>query len=228
MIQLASGEIHVRNTLVDIYRLGQLNNLPPDQTQLWVLNVSVDYLGTLGSSNSIAYTIMDMDNQTVSNGVLSNITQGDGVITGSTTLDPEDYDLWWPSGLGAQTLYYLNVDIEGSNATIASITKRVGFRTIVLNEGVITEEQLALGIAPGNNWHFEINGHEFFAKGSNFIPPDNFWPNVTETSMRKLFQSVIDGHQNMLRYNSSVLVRISKLMAMQSVGFWGLLPRLHL
>jgi beta-mannosidase len=63
----------------------------------------------------------------------------------------------------------------------------------------ISESQLAQGIAPGNNWHFEINGHEFYAKGSNFIPPDAFWPRVTETKMKQLFQSVVDGNQNMLR-----------------------------
>lgn len=47
--------------------------------------------------------------------------------------------------------------------------------------------------------HFEINGHEFYAKGSNFIPPDAFWPRVTKDRIRSLFQSVTDGNQNMLR-----------------------------
>lgn len=63
----------------------------------------------------------------------------------------------------------------------------------------ISEAQLAQGIAPGNNWHFEVNGHEFYAKGSNFIPLDAFWPRITETKMKQLFQSVVDGNQNMLR-----------------------------
>ena len=47
--------------------------------------------------------------------------------------------------------------------------------------------------------HFEINGHEFYAKGSNFIPPDAFWPRVKEAKMRQLFQAVVAGNQNMLR-----------------------------
>jgi beta-mannosidase len=63
----------------------------------------------------------------------------------------------------------------------------------------ISDSQLALGIAPGNNWHFEVNGREFYAKGSNFIPPDAFWPRVTKTKMLQLFQSIVDGNQNMLR-----------------------------
>ena len=69
----------------------------------------------------------------------------------------------------------------------------------VLNMEVISEEQIAQGIAPGNNWHFEINGHEFYAKGSNFIPPDVFWPRVTSTKIQQLFDSVTAANQNMLR-----------------------------
>ena len=63
----------------------------------------------------------------------------------------------------------------------------------------ISNMQLAQGIAPGNNWHFEINGHEFYAKGSNFIPPDAFWPRVTSARIEQLFDAVIEGNQNMLR-----------------------------
>lgn len=48
-----------------------------------------------------------------------------------------------------------------------------------------------------------VSGHEFYAKGSNFIPPDPFWPTVTESRLRQLFDSVIDGNQNMLRVWSS-------------------------
>ena len=47
--------------------------------------------------------------------------------------------------------------------------------------------------------HFEINGNEFYAKGSNFIPPDAFWPRVTSSKIQQLFDSVTAAHQNMLR-----------------------------
>lgn len=62
----------------------------------------------------------------------------------------------------------------------------------------ISDAQLAQGIAAGNNWHFEINGHEFYAKGSNFIPPDAFWPRVTPERIDTLFDSVVEGNQSML------------------------------
>ena len=53
--------------------------------------------------------------------------------------------------------------------------------------------------ADNDNRHFEINGHEFYAKGSNFIPPDAFWPRVTSNKMQQLFDSVTAANQNMLR-----------------------------
>lgn len=50
-----------------------------------------------------------------------------------------------------------------------------------------------------NSGHFEINGHEMYAKGSNFIPPDAFWPRVTPLRIQQLFSSVVSSRMNMLR-----------------------------
>ena len=167
VVQLGSpGQVHVRNSDFDIYREGQLNNLPPDQTKSWVLNASIDVLGSIPTVTTLRYSVIDSaSQQEISSGMLGNITSGNGSISGTTLLDASSYKLWWPRGLGAQNLYNVTVEmVSGSNSTLASVNKRLGFRTIVLNEGVITDEQLAQGIAPGNNWHFEINGHEFYAK----------------------------------------------------------------
>jgi beta-mannosidase len=204
VVQLGPNEIHVRNSDVDIYREGQLNLIPPDQSKNWVVNASLDYIGQLPEGARMSYILKDSkDNITVSQGQLGNINRTNGAITGSTIIPSEAVKLWWPAGLGSQNLYHLTINVEStsdnSNTTLATLTKRTGFRTIVLNEFPITQSQLDQGIAPGNNWHFEINGHEFYAKGSNFIPPDAFWPRVTEEKMSRLFDSVVDGNQNMLR-----------------------------
>jgi beta-mannosidase len=199
VLQLGSSDIYVRNTLVDIYRQGQINLTPPDQSQPWVVNASLDVVGNLPSNATLSYTIADLSNTTISSGQLNNVTSGKDVITGSVIIPSAAVGLWWPSGLGNQTLYYLTVSIDSGSSSVANVTKRVGFRTIVLNEFPIPQEDLDKGIAAGNAWHFEINGYEFFAKGSNFIPPDAFWPRVTPDRIRQLFTSVIVGNQNMLR-----------------------------
>jgi beta-mannosidase len=200
VVQLGSNEVHIRNSDIDIHREGQLNLIPPDQSKNWVVNASLDYFGQLPHDSKLNYTLKDADNSTILQGVLGDVNCTDGTITGSTIVPSDTVELWWPSGLGPQTLYYLTVDIVSSdNASLGTVVKRTGFRTIVLNEFPITQAQLDQGIAPGNNWHFEINGHEMYAKGSNFIPPDAFWPRVSVEKMSQLFDSVIDGNQQMLR-----------------------------
>jgi beta-mannosidase len=200
VVQLGPEEMHVRNGDIDIYREGQLNLIPPDQSKAWVVNASMDYLGQLPQDVTLSYVLTNDDNSTVSSGLLNNINRTDSAITGSTIIPSDTVDLWWPNGLGPQNLYHLTITVQGpNNNTLASIQKRTGFRTIVLNEFPVTQAQLDQGIAPGNNWHFEVNGHVFYAKGSNFIPPDAFWPRVTPEKMARLFDSVVDGNQNMLR-----------------------------
>ena len=51
--------------------------------------------------------------------------------------------------------------------------------------------------------HFEINGNTFYAKGSNFVPPDPFWPRVTPDDIKSILTDVVDANQNMLRVWSS-------------------------
>lgn len=204
VVQLDEAQVYPRNVLVDIYKQGQRNNFIPDQNQPWVMNVSIDVLGSLPSGASLSYTLKDISNSTIASGNLENTNRTESVISAASTLANDLVELWWPVGMGPQTLYYLDIDVvSASNQTITSITRRVGFRTIVLNELPVTEEQISLGVAPGNNWHFEINGYPFYAKGSNFIPPDVFWPRVTADSIRQLFNSVVAGNQNMLRVWSS-------------------------
>ena len=197
----ASSELYVRNSDFDISRVGQLNNLPPDQSAPWLLNASIDVLGTIPQGVSLNYEfVSSATNKSISSGSLNNKTMSNSTITGTAILDPAFYELWWPRGMGAQNLYNLTITIvNNKKKVLASVNRRTGFRTIGLNMAPISDAQLAQGIASGNNWHFEINGHEFYAKGSNFIPPDSFWPRVTQAKMEQLFASVVDANQNMLR-----------------------------
>ncbi|KAK3338667.1 glycoside hydrolase family 2 protein [Lasiosphaeria hispida] len=200
-VQLAPGEVHVRNSMVDIYRVGQLNNLQPDQTKDWVLNASIDVMGELPTDAKFGYVIKDASTgAAVSAGELVNVTNHGDVISGAAILDATKYKLWWPNGLGAQNLYNVTISVVLLSGTpVVSLTKRTGFRTVLLYMGEVTDEEVAQGWGPGGHWHFEINGHPFYAKGSNFIPPDAFWPRVTPAKIRQLFDSAVRGRQNMLR-----------------------------
>ncbi|KAI2784258.1 glycoside hydrolase family 2 protein [Daldinia loculata] len=201
IVQLQKEEVHVRNSIFDLYREGQLNLLPPDQNANWVLNASIDVIGTVPEGATMNYKIFDLATQKeVSSGDLTDVENHGDVITGNVVLDAKDYKLWWPNGLGTQHLYNITVDVVSeSGKTLASVVKRSGFRTIVMNMGEVTDEEIAQGVAPGTHWHFEVNGQTFYAKGSNFIPPDTFWPRVTPEKIRTMFNAVVAGNMNMLR-----------------------------
>ncbi|OJJ45346.1 hypothetical protein ASPZODRAFT_153009 [Penicilliopsis zonata CBS 506.65] len=202
IVQLENEQaIYITNTDLDTYRKGQINHLPPDQSQPWVVNASIDFIGEVPSDALMSVLVSDAKTgEILITGDMFDVTISDGSITGHTVIGAHVPKLWWPNGLGDQNLYNFAISISTKESqTLASITKRTGFRTIFLNRLNITEDQIALGIAPGANWHFEVNGHEFYAKGSNIIPPDTFWPRVTETKMRRLLKAVVAGNQNMLR-----------------------------
>lgn len=199
VIQLPKHAVYVSNSYADIFRRGQVNNLPPDQNAPWVLNISVDYLGDLPSKSRVHISLLDANGKTFASQELKHVAINNGSISGYTTINGKP-DLWWPVGFGKQVLYNLTIDIgPDTQSPVATASKRVGFRTIILNQMDVSEEQISLGTAPGGNWHFEVNGHEIYSKGSNLIPPDPFWPRVTKSHMRSVLGSAIAQNQNMLR-----------------------------
>jgi beta-mannosidase len=201
---LQSRNIHVVNTDLDIYRKGQINYLSPDQEQPWVVNASLDFVGSLPRRPRLFVEIRDIESgELLARQLSRDVMVTESSITGVVDLTGITPELWWPSGLGNQHLYNITITVDSDDGEIACVTKRTGFRTIFLNQRNVTDSQRAQGIAPGAHWHFEVNGKEFYAKGSNLIPVDAFWPRVTTEKMTRLFDAVIAGNQNMLRVWSS-------------------------
>lgn len=207
IVQLKNEEAYPLNTNIDIYRKGQVNNFAPDQSQPWVVNASIDYIGALPKKGSLRAIITDADDKSkvLYSGKLENVKRSNTTITGSIAIEGSKPQLWWPNGMGKQSLYSMTVSVSGCNAKEPALVsqRRVGFRTILLSTGNVTDDQIARGYQPGNNWHFQINGHEFYAKGANMIPPDAFWPRVTNDRMNRMFDSVEAQNFNMLRIWSS-------------------------
>lgn len=101
-----------------------------------------------------------------------------------------DPQLWWPAGMGSQSLYDVQV-------------------TLLDNEHVLDEHHLRTGIRhvelirkkdkQGECFRFRINGREVFCKGANWIPSDSFLPRVTADIYRARVADARDANMNMLR-----------------------------
>lgn len=103
----------------------------------------------------------------------------------STQFKITNPELWWPAGLGAQTLHDLTIKLDDQVAT-----RRIGLRSLEL----ITETDEA-----GLGFKFRVNGHDLFMRGANWIPADALPSRITKDKTRALLQSAVDANMNMLR-----------------------------
>jgi beta-mannosidase len=112
------------------------------------------------------------------------------VVTELTVAEPE---LWWPSGMGAQSLYRLVLELRASNGDVLDRSERkLGLRRLALLQQPVEGEQ-------GSSFHFSVNGREFFTGGANWIPDDNLLNRITPERYRERVQQARDANMVMLR-----------------------------
>jgi len=100
--------------------------------------------------------------------------------------------LWWPNGLGEQTLYNITTVLGHDQDVADSKTVKTGLRTIKL---IRTQD----ADGKGESFYFEVNGRPVFMKGANYIPNDVFLPRVTPQQYENVVQSAARSNMNMLR-----------------------------
>ncbi|KAI8821024.1 glycoside hydrolase family 2 protein [Fimicolochytrium jonesii] len=198
-------QIHELNTLVDIYRVGQLNNIPPNQNANWMVNVSAEVL-SVDTFDRATVTLSFPQLQVTSPPIrVAGIKPGRNFVTAHFEVDKSKPHLWWPVHMGKQNLYDLHISINPqptSGLAPMNYTRRTAFRTIVLN---LLRYPDALTIPfggpykPGDQFHFEVNGVTFFAKGANWVPADAFYRRITKERRRGILQSAVDANMNMVR-----------------------------
>jgi beta-mannosidase len=107
------------------------------------------------------------------------------------TIRVDDPQLWWPVGQGAQPLYTLSVTVKsGSGETVGEWEKRIGLRTIELDQ---RKDQW------GQAFQFVVNGRAIFAKGANWIPAHSFVAGLQRADYERDLISAVDVHMNMIR-----------------------------
>ena len=113
-----------------------------------------------------------------------------GSIRARVTIPVEAPELWWPAGLGPQTLHDLTVSVRRGDAILDERTLRVGFRDLVV-EQVEDESGASFGIT--------VNGVALFIRGFNWIPDDTSIALVIETDFRRRISQARELGANLIR-----------------------------
>lgn len=98
--------------------------------------------------------------------------------------------LWYPIGLGEQSLYTFKAKLIINKKTVDEASKRTGFRTLELRQK--PDEH-------GISFEFVVNGIPVFGRGANWIPADIFPTRITKEKYKNLLTSLKDANMNMLR-----------------------------
>ncbi len=98
--------------------------------------------------------------------------------------------LWYPIGLGEQSLYNFKARLLINKKQVDEQTKRTGLRTLELRQK--PDEY-------GISFTFVVNGIPVFGRGANWIPADIFPTRITKEKYKTLLTSLKDANMNMLR-----------------------------
>ncbi|MDR0295955.1 MAG: hypothetical protein LBH91_07245, partial [Prevotellaceae bacterium] len=99
-------------------------------------------------------------------------------------------NLWYPNGLGAPHLYDFVLELYAKNQLVDTEGKRVGFKNLRLHR--IKDEK-------GEQFYFNVNGHDVFIKGANWVPAESFLPRLTKADYYNLIEQALRSNFNMLR-----------------------------
>lgn len=98
--------------------------------------------------------------------------------------------LWWCNGQGEPFLYPVKVCVNDAGSRHFEKIIPYGIRKI---------ELLHQADSIGESFLFRLNGKNIFAKGANYIPPDNFMPRIDSADYAAIIDDAVSCNMNMLR-----------------------------
>lgn len=99
----------------------------------------------------------------------------------------ENPSLWYPAGIGEQSLYDMTLVIDGN----VEDERKIGFR----NLECVNEKDEKGGIS----LYFKVNGKKIFSKGANWIPIDALPKRQTKDRYEKLLRNMLTCNMNIVR-----------------------------
>ena len=183
----SAGRIESIRPAVELHPVPQDGATPEAGTGSATVRVTVGVeLSGAAQGLSLAVVLTDPDGREAARAVVPV----DGAGDTSCELAVAGPRLWWPVGLGSQPLYTLGVDLQHDGDTLAAGERRLGLRTVSIEENPD---------AAGTGWAIVVNGRRVRARGYNWIPDDPFIAEVTAERLGQRLDQAVDGGANLLR-----------------------------
>lgn len=101
--------------------------------------------------------------------------------------------LWWPNGLGAQSLYAVRAALQDAAGVVCDQREfSIGLRTVALDQSPLPE---------GRRFGVRVNGELVFCRGVNIGPHDAILARLSDAKYAALVAEARNAHINMIRIN---------------------------
>ncbi|CAE8627680.1 unnamed protein product [Polarella glacialis] len=138
------------------------------------------------------------------------LNEGDNSVKLNISASAEDIQLWWPSGLGEQHTYAVQVrfmpsGVDASAESVLAVERHIGFRTVALVTGndtdpaYVSESFAQEGSGTNFGMFFRVNGAAIMSMGANVIPMDELDGRLSDTAHIRMVRSAQEAGMNMLR-----------------------------
>lgn len=168
----------------------RIEDLQIKQNKLSKENADLSAVVEVVASNSVDATI-EVENTTDKKIVATKqVKLNAGVNKVALGFSMANPKLWYPIGLGEQSLYTFKAKLTVNKKAIDTQSKRTGLRTLELRQ---KPDQY------GISFEFVVNDIPVFGRGANWIPADIFPTRITKEKYKNLLTSLKDANMNMLR-----------------------------
>ena len=137
---------------------------------------------------------------------LLSLPSGESSISLTLQAPAASIRLWWPNGLGMQSLYNLSVTWTTQNIQVPNITtnRRIGFRVAALvtvndTNATIVEESTGANGSGSFGMFFRINGAAIYARGADLVPMEEMEGRLDAVAYDTLVRSTTAANMNMIR-----------------------------
>ena len=107
-----------------------------------------------------------------------------GFMNGKGSITISEPNLWWPHGMGIQSLYRLNVNLYSESQIEDTYEMRIGLRTLE----IVTNE--------AGKKILTVNGVPMLSMGAKYVPEDVLLPRITDSRTRALLETAKSANMN--------------------------------